>query len=101
MWSYAGRHREFLVELDATDAMWEAEIRAMLERLEADGLLPVTLDPAAEATVLTRLVDGVGLRAWLTGGWDRARELLLGHLATLGLPAPLVSELAQSEGTEQ
>jgi AcrR family transcriptional regulator len=97
MWSYAGTHREFMVELDATDAMWEAEIRVMLRRLEDDGLLPTTLDPTAEATVLARLVDGIGLRAWLTGGWDAARELLVGHLASLGLPAPLVAELAQPD----
>lgn len=98
MWSYTGTHREFMVELDATDAVWEAEIRAMLERLEADGLLPATLDPRVEAKVLARLVDGIGLRAWLTGGWDAAREHLLGHLATLGLPAPLVAELSQPDG---
>jgi AcrR family transcriptional regulator len=97
MWSYAGTHREFMVELDATDAMWSAEIRVMLERLESDGLLPATLDPAAEAVVLARLVDGIGLRAWLTGGWDSARDLLVGHLASLGLPAPLVAELSQAD----
>jgi AcrR family transcriptional regulator len=101
MWSYAGTHREFMVELDATDDLWAAEIRVMLERLEADGLLPPTLDPAAEATVLARLVDGIGLRAWLTGGWDIARDHLLGHLASLGLPAPLVAELSQPEEAER
>jgi AcrR family transcriptional regulator len=97
MWSYAGTNREFMIELDATDAMWSAEIRVMLERLEDDGLLPATLDPSAEAIVLARLVDGIGLRAWLTGGWDSARELLIGHLASLGLPAPLLAELTQPD----
>ena len=97
MWSYAGPHREFMVELDATDDMWAAEIRVMLQRLEDDGLLPATIDPSAEAIVLARLVDGIGLRAWLTGGWDTGRELLVGHLGSLGLPAPLVAELAHPD----
>lgn len=98
MWSYAGTHRGFMIELDATDAMWEAEIRAMLQRLEDDGLVPAEVDPAAEAKVLARLVDGLGLRAWLTGGWEPARKLLVGHLASLGLPAPLVAELCEPDG---
>jgi AcrR family transcriptional regulator len=97
MWSYAGTHREFMIELDATDALWSAEIRVMLQRLEDDGLLPATIDPSAEAIVLARLVDGIGLRAWLTGGWDTARDQLVAHLASLGLPAPLVAELSQPD----
>jgi AcrR family transcriptional regulator len=97
MWSYAGSHREFVAEIEATDALWEAEIRMMLQRLEDDGLLSGTVDPAAEATVLARLVDGIGLRAWLSDGWEPARAVLVGHLASLGLPAPLVAELAPGE----
>ncbi len=95
MWSYAGRFRAFEDELDATNAKWEAEIRAMLRRLEDDGLLPPDLDPAVQARVLARLVDGLGLRAWLTDGWEAARGLLIGHLASLGLPAPVVAELSR------
>jgi AcrR family transcriptional regulator len=99
MWSYAGRFREFEGELDATNAKWEAEIDAMLRRLGDDGLLPADLDPEVQARVLARLVDGLGLRAWLTGGWEDARGLLIGHLASLGLPPPLVAELSRHGST--
>jgi AcrR family transcriptional regulator len=97
MWTYAGRDRSFVDELEAADALWEGEIRAMLERVRDDGLLPAALDIDAETTVLARLVDGLGLRAWLSGAWEPARELLIGHLTALGLPAEVVAALRASE----
>ena len=58
------------------------------------GFLPAGLDLDMEAAVLARLVDGLGLRAWLSGSWEQARSLLIGHLASLGLPLRLVAGLA-------
>jgi AcrR family transcriptional regulator len=94
MWTYAGRDRTFVAELEATDALWEEEIRAMLERVRDEGLLPPATDLDIQAAVLARLVDGLGLRAWLSGGWEPARNLLIGHLASLGLPVRVVAGLA-------
>lgn len=98
MWTYAGRERAFVAELEAADALWEGEIRAMLERVRNDGLLPAGVDLGVETAVLARLVDGLGLRAWLSGAWEPARELLIGHLAALGLPAAVVDTLSAGDG---
>jgi AcrR family transcriptional regulator len=94
MWTYAGRDRGFLAELEAADALWEREIHAMLRRVRDEGFLPAGLDLDMEAAVLARLVDGLGLRAWLSGSWEQARNLLIGHLASLGLPLRVVAGLA-------
>ena len=94
MWTYAGRDRDFVAELEAADALWEREIHAMLRRVRDEGFLPAGLDLDMEAAVLARLVDGLGLRAWLSGSWEQARSLLIGHLASLGLPLRLVAGLA-------
>lgn len=94
MWTYAGRERAFVAELEAADALWEHEIHAMLRRVRDEGFLPAGLDLDMEAAVLARLVDGLGLRAWLSGSWEQARSLLIGHLASLGLPLRVVAGLA-------
>jgi AcrR family transcriptional regulator len=94
MWTYAGRDRAFVAELEAADALWEEEIRAMLGRVRDEGLLPPAIDLDIQAAVLARLVDGLGLRAWLSGNWEPARNLLIGHLASLGLPMRVVAGLA-------
>ncbi len=94
MWTYAGRDRAFVAELEAADALWEGEIHAMLRRVRDEGFLPAGLDLEMEAAVLARLVDGLGLRAWLSGSWEQARSLLIGHLASLGLPLRVVAGLA-------
>ena len=94
MWTYAGRDRAFVAELEAADALWEREIHAMLRRVRDEGFLPAGLDLDMEAAVLARLVDGLGLRAWLSGSWEQARSLLIGHLASLGLPLRVVAGLA-------
>ncbi len=94
MWTYAGRDRAFGAELEAADALWEREIHAMLGRVRDEGFLPADLDLDMEAAVLARLVDGLGLRAWLSGSWEQARSLLIGHLASLGLPLRVIAGLA-------
>ena len=81
MWTYAGRDPAFAAQLVETDAAWEREIRGVLERAREAGLL-ANVDAAAEAAVLARLIDGLGLRAWLggtLGGRPRAARPPHGH----------------------
>jgi AcrR family transcriptional regulator len=92
MWTYAGRNPEFARRLVATDALWEGMIREVLAEARGAGLVRAGLDIAAEANVLARLVDGLGLRAWLSGGWEQARARLADHLGTLGVPRAICSE---------
>jgi AcrR family transcriptional regulator len=83
MWSYAGRDPRFAAQLVDTDAVWEREIRGVLEEACAAGLID-PVDVAVEAVILARLIDGLGLRAWLSGRWDDARTTLIAHVAGLG-----------------
>ena len=83
MWAYAGRDPEFAAQLVETDARWEREIRAVLGRAGEEGVLP-GIDADREAPLLARLIDGLGLRAWLSGRWSEARAQLVIHLAELG-----------------
>jgi AcrR family transcriptional regulator len=99
MWTYAGRHPEFAVQLVATDALWEAEIRAALESARGAGVIGA-IDVDVEAAVLARLIDGLGLRAWLSGRWEEARRLLVRHLATLGVAEPLLGQMLNPRGSE-
>jgi len=92
MWTYAGRHPDFAAQLVATDAPWEAEIRGVLESARAAGVIGA-IDVNVEAAALARLIDGLGLRAWLSGRWAEARQLLVRHFATLGVTGPLLDRL--------
>ena len=83
MWSYAARDADFRRTLVATDAQWEGAIADVLAAAQAEGLLDARLDAAREATIVARLVDGLGVRAWLSGDWDGARRVLEAHLETL------------------
>jgi hypothetical protein len=57
----------------------------VLERCQMEGRLRPDLDVELEAVILSRLHDGLGLRAWLSGDWKLARVCLAQHLRTLGL----------------
>ena len=96
MWTYAGRDPAFAAQLVETDAMWEREIRAVLERAREAGLL-ANVDAAAEAAVLARLIDGLGLRAWLDDRWEDARARLVHHMGTLGVPGPVLRRMNAEE----
>ncbi len=100
MWTYAGRHPEFAIQLVATDALWETEIRAALESARAAGVIGA-IDVDVEAAVLARLIDGLGLRAWLSGRWAEARRLLVRHLATLGVTEPLLGRMLNPPGASE
>jgi AcrR family transcriptional regulator len=88
MWSYAAGDPEFRGVVVRTDAAWEEMIREVLVEGKRDGKLRADVDPVAEAGILARLIDGLGIRAWLSGDWAGARRLLVHHLASLGLSAP-------------
>lgn len=88
-WTYAGRSPTFAGVLVAMDTVWERRIAHVLGVACAAGLLRADLDVELEATILGRLVDGLGVRAWLCGDWIAARRALVGHLRSLGLPAGL------------
>ncbi len=94
MWAYAGRDEEFAHELVRVDTtVWESALRGVLRQLQAGQLLRADLDLETETTIMNRLIDGLGLKAWLSGQWEEARRLFVLHLASLGLPADLVDEL--------
>jgi AcrR family transcriptional regulator len=94
MWAYAGRDPEFAATVERTDMLWVRELEAALARLIDDGALDADLDASVQATTLARLIDGLGLRAWLSGDWEGARAALVAHLRQLGLPARQASRLA-------
>jgi AcrR family transcriptional regulator len=93
MWSYAGWNPEFADHVVATDALWEQELRGVLEQVVAAELLPAGLDVEVQARVLARLIDGLGLRSLLSGRWAEARATLIGHLAAIGLADRVVRAL--------
>lgn len=91
MWTYAGGNQPFSDYVIETDALWERELRDVLERAVREKVLPADLDVAIEARIFARLVDGLGTRSVLDGRWDDARTALTVHLRSLGL-APRVLE---------
>jgi AcrR family transcriptional regulator len=98
MWAYAGRDPEFAAVVECTDALWVSELEQVIARLAADGALRPDLDAGAQAVIMARLIDGLGLRAWLTGDWESARAALIGHLRSLGLTARTASRLNPKAG---
>jgi AcrR family transcriptional regulator len=85
MWAYAQRDPAFATVLVETDRHWERLIGEVLQACVADGVLPAGLDAAAHAAIIARLVDGLGIRACLSGEWDGARASLVRYLETIGL----------------
>jgi AcrR family transcriptional regulator len=85
LWTYAGRDPVFWAQVEKTDAIWQDESRRVFAEARAAGLV-ADVDVAAAAHVFVRLVDGLGLRAWLSGRWEEARRTLVHHMATLRVP---------------
>jgi AcrR family transcriptional regulator len=83
MWAYAGTDPEFVPVLIAVDARWEQQVLRLLYEARGAELLRPEIDVEAQAGIVVRLVDGLGLRSWLTGGWGLARRQLTHHLASL------------------
>lgn len=99
MWTYAGFNEEFAAYTIETDALWERELRGVIARAVEEGILPEGLDVDAQARIIGRLVDGLGVRSLLNGHWDEARETLITHLATLGLAPRVVEALHRRHPT--
>ncbi len=93
MWSYAGWNRSFADHIVDTDALWEHELREVLEEAIGEGLLPASLDVDTQARILARLIDGLGLRSLLSNRWSEARATLVAHLASIGLAPDVVEAL--------
>jgi AcrR family transcriptional regulator len=87
MWAYGQRDPAFATVLIETDRHWERLIGEVLRACVAHGVLPAGLDVAAHATIMARLVDGLGIRACLSGEWDGARAGLVRYLESIGLAA--------------
>jgi AcrR family transcriptional regulator len=97
MWTYAGHDTEFAEQLIATDARWEELIADVLRRASEAGLLRRDLDVETHAGIFARLIDGAGLRAWLSGDWAKARRQVVGHLAALGMPESMQATLGATK----
>lgn len=97
MWTYAGHDAAFAERLVHTDKKWEELIGDVLRRARDDGLLRADLDVATHAGILARLIDGAGLRAWLSGDWPKARRQIVRHLGALGMPESMQASLEASE----
>jgi AcrR family transcriptional regulator len=94
MWTYAGVDKEFADEIVPADTViWQSDLVRIVRRLQRHGMLSRDVDARTEGMILNRLVDGLGVRAWLTGDWDDARRAFVMHLASVGLPTDLVDEL--------
>ncbi len=89
MWTYAGRDEAFATVLVETDRLWEEAIAGVLARAQAEGLLAAAVDVRGQAAILSRLVDGLGLRASISGHWDEARRQLVAYLHAIGLEVDL------------
>ncbi|HEX5193907.1 MAG TPA: TetR/AcrR family transcriptional regulator [Solirubrobacteraceae bacterium] len=83
MWAYAGTDPEFVPVLIEVDARWERQVLRLLYEARGAGLLRAEVDVELQAGIVVRLIDGLGLRSWLSGGWDPARRQLTHHVASL------------------
>ena len=104
MWVYAGRDHEFAKQIEATDAVWTRMVRSVLERCRAEGRLRVDIDLDLQAEIMNRLIDGLGLRAWLSHDWESPRACFEEYLRTLGLEREVAAARAHvtsRSGSEQ
>jgi AcrR family transcriptional regulator len=99
MWVYAGRDHEFARQVEATDAVWTGMVRSVLVRCRDEGRLRPGIDLHLEAEILNRLIDGLGLRAWLSHDWESPRACFEQYLCTLGLEREVAA--ARAEGALQ
>jgi AcrR family transcriptional regulator len=96
MWVYAGRDHEFAQQIETTDAIWTCLVRSVLERCHAEGRLRPGLDLDLQAEIVNRLIDGLGLRAWLSHDWESPRACLEEHLRALGLEREVAAARASA-----
>jgi AcrR family transcriptional regulator len=104
MWVYAGRDHEFAQQIEVTDAVWTEMLRSVLGRCHAEGRLRKGVDLNLQAEILNRLIDGLGLRAWLSHDWESPRACFEEYLCTLGLEREVAAARANAtagSGSEQ
>ena len=90
-----------LAELLVTaDRRWEAIAIDSVTRWRTSGLIAPTISDDQQALILTRLSDGLGLRALATGDWDEGREMLVEALRAIGLPDEVAVHALQSSRGE-
>jgi AcrR family transcriptional regulator len=101
MWTYAQRDPAFATVLVETDRHWELLIADVLAACVAAGVLRGDLEPAQQARILARLIDGLGVRGCLSRDWDGARASLVGYLQTLGLAPAHAAALGRRDDGEE
>ena len=91
MWTYAGRDPAFAAQLVETDAAWEREIRAVLERAREAGLSPRRCGRRVgrRGPPDRRL----GLLVLLDDRWEDARARLVHHMARSVVPGPVLRRM--------
>ena len=80
----------------AVDGRWEEATAAALARWREAGLVHFDVPLEQQTIMLVRLVDGLGLRALVTGDWHAARVGFVGTLEILGLPRALAERALRS-----
>jgi AcrR family transcriptional regulator len=94
MWSYASWAPEFAAHVVETDALWEAELRGVLEAAVAEGALPATVDTVVQARIVARLLDGLGIRSLLLSDyWALSRTAFVEYFGALGLDPAVLAEV--------
>lgn len=73
------------------DRRWEANATAALGVWQEAGLITCPLPLEQQAVILSRVGDGLGLRALLTGDWDEARRNYVAVLQTMGVSEQLAA----------
>ena len=89
MWTYAGRDPSLAKTVVAVDGRWEMIVADVLAEARAAKIISEDVEPVLEAANFVRLVDGLGLRAWVSGEWSHARAQMLRYLEVLGLRGTL------------
>jgi hypothetical protein len=89
-------------QLQVTDSRWSDAVGMVLERCRAEGRLRADVNVELETVILSRLHDGLGTRAWLSGDWKLARVCLAQHLRTLGLEREVdAAQVVRPSGSDE
>ncbi|MDX6592570.1 MAG: hypothetical protein QOJ13_1766 [Gaiellales bacterium] len=88
--------RELADLLVEVDRRWEANATSALALWQNAGLVRSPVPVEQQALILSRLGDGLGLRALLTGDWSEARRSYVAVLSTLGLSDEVAARALQA-----
>jgi hypothetical protein len=62
-WAHAASNPTVAAEINRVWAGWRKSLEQLIKRGQADGSIDAGLDPTEEATSITAMIDGVGVRA--------------------------------------